>query len=102
MTGAEVPADDTELPEDAIDQKAEDEAKAMAARSAWENRRTKPRAGAGAGELAPNMQGCLLLQSLAQLQIANEVILQRSVIIIITTPNDVFLFVAGVYLSGQC
>lgn len=79
MTGAEVPADDTEIPEDAIDQIAEDEAKALAARSAWENRRTKPRA--GAGELAPNMQGCLLLQSLAQLPTANEVVLQRSVLL---------------------
>lgn len=77
ITGVEVPKDDAELPEDAIDQKAEDEAKATAGRIAWEQRRSKPRAGAGEGGLLPNMQGCLLLQSLAQLPIANEVILQR-------------------------
>lgn len=68
--------DEAELPSDAIDQKAEDEATATAKRLAWENRR-KPKA--AAGDLEPNMQGCLLLQSLAKLPLANEVVLQAYV-----------------------
>lgn len=76
LSGEEVPEEENELPADAVDQKAEDEATATAKRMAWENRR-KPKA--AAGDLEPNIQGCLLLQALAQLPVGNEVVLQRSV-----------------------
>jgi nucleolar protein 9 len=64
-----------------IDKKAEDEAAAAAKISAWENRRKIPKVtmdGAIVG-LEPKIQGCLLLQSLAQCSEANEVVLQSYV-----------------------
>ena len=73
-TGADMPADeDDPRPADVVDADAEAQAAADARRHAWENRRNaQPK-----GKLEPNMQGCLLLQSLLGLQHANTVILDR-------------------------
>jgi hypothetical protein len=64
-----------------LDQKAEEEAAAAAKVTAWENRRKIPKVtldGSVVG-LEVKIQGCLLLQSLAQCPFANEVVLQSYV-----------------------
>lgn len=53
----------TSEPEGEVDKAAEDEAAALARRTAWENRRQRKPQGA----LEPNLQGCLLLQALVVL-----------------------------------
>lgn len=73
--------EEDELPAEVVDQKAEDEAAAAAKVTAWENRRKIPKVTMDGGlvGLEPKIQGCLLLQSLAQCPIANEVVLQSYV-----------------------
>jgi len=81
ILSGEAPPDEEDLPEEVIDKQAEDEAAAAAKVSAWENRRKIPKVtmdGAIVG-LEPKIQGCLLLQSLAQCPEANEVVLQSYV-----------------------
>jgi hypothetical protein len=74
LTGESIGADEDEIPEEARDATAEEEAAAAARYSAWQNRRTaKP-----TDALAPNMQGCLLLQSMVGLTGgANAIVLER-------------------------
>lgn len=76
QNGEAVPNDDEdEAEKQNKDLTAEEQAAAAARQAAWANRRTaKPRD----SELAPNMQGCLLLQALVGLTSgANEPVLER-------------------------
>ena len=75
-TGEPVEEDKLELPEDVLDPEAEEAAAAAARLEGWKSRRTaKPKD----NDLAPNMQGCLLLQAMVKLPGVNEVVLERCV-----------------------
>jgi len=68
-------AEDKEVavPEEALDPEAEEAAAAAARLDGWKNRRNPK---AREGDLSPNMQGCLLLQSMVGLS-DNSTILER-------------------------
>ena len=63
--------DDLEVPEEALDESAEEQAAAAARQAGWRSRRD-PKASA----LSPNMQGCLLLQAMVKMP-DNTVVLDR-------------------------
>lgn len=75
-TGNPVEEDHVEIPEEVLDPDAEEAAAAAARLEGWKTRRTaKPKD----NDLAPNMQGCLLLQAMVRLPGGNEVVLERCV-----------------------
>ncbi|WVR05940.1 hypothetical protein IAU60_002966 [Kwoniella sp. DSM 27419] len=73
INGEAEPADEDEAPPaEAIDAEAEASAAAAARLSAWQNRRTaKPKE-----DLAPNMQGCLILQGMMGMGEVNGTVLE--------------------------
>ena len=75
-TGEPVEEEKLELPEDVLDPEAEEAAAAAARLEGWKSRRTvKPKE----NDLAPNMQGCLLLQAMVKIPGVNDVVLERQV-----------------------
>jgi nucleolar protein 9 len=73
-SGKPVEDEGLELPEEIVDADAEQAAAAAARYEGWKNRRTaKPKE----TDLAPNMQGCLLLQGMVRLPGGNEIVLER-------------------------
>jgi hypothetical protein len=75
LTGTPLEEDaEPALPSDQVDTDAEAAAAAAAGLAAWQNRRkAKPQE----GQLAPNIQGCLLLQGMLGMGDANEGVLER-------------------------
>ena len=74
--GKEAPEedDDVDVPSEMVDEDAQEAAAAAARFEGWRNRR-KPKI--EDSDLAPNMQGSLLLQSMAQMGQTNHAILDR-------------------------
>lgn len=66
--------DPLDLPEEAVDAGAEEAAAAAARYEGWKNRRTVK---AKESDLAPNMQGCLMLQGMVRIPTVNEVVIER-------------------------
>lgn len=74
-TGAPINEEDKmEVPTEVLDPEAEEAAAAAARLEGWKNRRNPK---AKEGDLSPNMQGCLLLQSMVGLPDGNVAVLER-------------------------
>ncbi|KAK4689724.1 nucleolar protein 9, partial [Tremellales sp. Uapishka_1] len=73
LTGVPLEEEAEAIPAELIDADAETAAAAAAGLEAWKNRRkAKPQE----GQLAPNMQGCLLLQAMVGLKSVNEIVIE--------------------------